>query len=262
MTRTIRDLFADASGDVDGVYVAWQGDTVDLLQNAPADQFRSILAARLSTLADLMAAADPEFAQAVGAVGRAYANYDFLRTRLLTVAQTNKLSLEYTNRRPADQPHWSNLRFIYSHQPASAAAVMTLNAAASLHHEQAAGESSRLRDVQLAGQVDRKLGEFGSFGPAVLTLAGYYQWMKDDALILVPPGAAAPGSAIELPDDAAKLLGTKGHIGVIQGKVSITLGEAVKVPLSVTWASRKELINEKDVRGQIGLTLDIDQLLH
>jgi len=40
------------------------------------------------------------------------------------------------------------------------------------------------------------------------------------------------------------------------------LTEAVKVPFSITWATRKELIKNKDVRGQIGLTLDIDQLLH
>jgi hypothetical protein len=34
----------------------------------------------------------------------------------------------------------------------------------------------------------------------------------------------------------------------------------VKVPLSVSWSNRTELIEESDVRGQIGLTLDVDGL--
>ena len=84
--------------------------------------------------------------------------------------------------------------------------------------------------------------------------------MKDDALISIGPGNIAPGSGIVLPQPAVKLLGTKGSIGVFQGKLSLPLGQTMKVPLSVTWANRTELINEKEVRGQIGVTLDMDSL--
>jgi hypothetical protein len=262
VTRSIADLFADPEGAVREVYLAWQERTVELLQDAPVETFRTVLAGRIAMLPGLIEAADPKFAESAAAVARAYANYDVLRSRLLTAAQTNKFSIEYTNRRPADQPDWSNLRLIYSHQPASAAAVVTLNAAASMYHATTDPASSRVRDVQLAGQIDRRLGDVGALGPAVLTLAGYYQWMKADALILLPAGTTAPGSGIELPDEASTLLGTRGHIGVFQAKVSITLSEAIKVPFSMTWATRKELVNEQDVRGQVGLTLDIDQLLH
>jgi hypothetical protein len=122
-------------------------------------------------------------------------------------------------------------------------------------------DAGRLRDLQVAGQVDRRLGDDGSLGRPVLSLAAYYQWMRADALILIPQGTTAPGSSIELPAEASTLLGTKGHLGVVQAKLSLRLTDSVKIPLSMTWATRKELIKEKDVRGQIGLTLDIDQVL-
>jgi hypothetical protein len=47
---------------------------------------------------------------------------------------------------------------------------------------------------------------------------------------------------------------------VAQGKLSVSLSDAVKVPLLVTWASRQELIDADEVRDQLGLTLDLDQL--
>lgn len=108
-----------------------------------------------------------------------------------------------------------------------------------------------MRDVQFAGQVDRRVGDLGSLGQATLTLAGYYQWLKEDAVVT----GLALSAGHSLPD-------TKGHICVFQAKLSLSLSPVAKVPLSMTWASRRELIDERDVRGQVGLTLDLDQLLH
>ena len=54
--------------------------------------------------------------------------------------------------------------------------------------------------------------------------------------------------------------GFAGRNGIIQGKVTLPLGDTVRVPLSVTFASRSELIAESEVRGHIGLTLDLDGL--
>jgi hypothetical protein len=81
-------------------------------------------------------------------------------------------------------------------------------------------------------------------------------------LIKIPAGTVAPGSGIELPAEAATLLDTKGNIVVFQAQLTIPMGETVRVPFSVTWASRSELLKEKDVRGQIGMTLDLDGLFH
>ena len=83
--------------------------------------------------------------------------------------------------------------------------------------------------------------------------------MKDDAVVTLGPGNMAPNTGIVLPDGAATVLGTKGHIGVAQLRFSLALNRVVRMPLSVTWATRRELIKEEDVRGQVGLTLDLDQ---
>jgi hypothetical protein len=65
-----------------------------------------------------------------------------------------------------------------------------------------------------------------------------------------------------LADGSATVLGTKGHIGVLQAKLSVPLGEVVKVPFSVTWSNRRELIPEKSTfRGQVGLAIDVDALM-
>ena len=56
------------------------------------------------------------------------------------------------------------------------------------------------------------------------------------------------------------LLGTKGHIGVVQGKLTIPINGIVRVPISVTWSNRTELIKQEDLRGQIGLTFDLDNV--
>lgn len=261
LTAAISALFSDGAGDV---YDAWVAETLPLLQSAvgaPAfyDQFDASLAALVARLQDT----DTAFLRNVAGLRRAYANYFAVRDRMLEKAQSNKASLEFTNHRPLDQPQTSNLRLIYSHQPTRAPSVMTFNAGLSWYDDDVAGTTaSKLRDVQLAGQIDRPLGAVGALGPASLTIAGYYQWMKADALIAIGEGTTVPGTGIELPATAAAVLGTKGHIGVAQAKLSFSLSDVLKVPFSITWASRRELIKEKDVRGQVGLTVDLDQVLH
>ncbi|HEX6186575.1 MAG TPA: hypothetical protein VFZ40_00730 [Pyrinomonadaceae bacterium] len=47
----------------------------------------------------------------------------------------------------------------------------------------------------------------------------------------------------------------------VQGKVKIPLFEGVDFPISLTYANRTELINERDVRGQFGFTFDTAKLL-
>ncbi len=46
----------------------------------------------------------------------------------------------------------------------------------------------------------------------------------------------------------------------LQGKVKIPIAEGVELPLSLTFANRKDLINERDVRGQFGFTFDSAKL--
>jgi hypothetical protein len=53
-----------------------------------------------------------------------------------------------------------------------------------------------------------------------------------------------------------------GNIGVFQAKYSIPIGDSgVQIPISFTASNRTELVKEKDVRGNIGITFDLDKLL-
>jgi len=258
LTLAVAGAFKGATSEE---YLQWRGDILTAINNAVDErEIKAILTRQLDAVVPILERANPTQADALRTLRRAYSNYFLVRDGLLREAQVHKMSLEYVNSHPQNQPNRSSVRFIYSHQPSSAPAVITLNMALTMYNALQTGASHRLRDVQVAAQLDRSLGDIGSFGRASLALAGYYQWMKDDALISIGPGNIAPGSGIVLSQPAVKLLGTKGSIGVFQGKLSLPLGQTMKVPLSVTWANRTELINEKEVRGQIGVTLDMDSL--
>jgi hypothetical protein len=222
----------------------------------------STLAARLELLVPVLSGIDSTFDKNILAVRRAFSNFLLVQDDLIRQAQTQKFSVEYRNLHPLSEPNRSNVRLIYSHQPTNAPAIITINAAVSFYHSDSPLLASKFRDVQIAAQLDRKLREIPQFGQATLTLAGYYQWMKEDQLITFAAGSTVPGTGIVLPGTAAKLLGTKGSTGIAQAKIAFPLGNSVKIPLSVTWASRNELIKESSVKGQVGFTLDVDQFFH
>ena len=245
------------------LYSNWRAaSSTELLATTDFEQFKRRLADRLDVLIVLLREEmDFDFDAQVASLTRAYADYFTVRDDLIRELHSHKASIEYLNQRTLNQPTVSTIRFIYSHQPTAAPVLLTLNFGGSFYHEAAANASDvRWKDVQLAGQLDRSLGALGDAGNLVLSLAGYYQWMKDDALISIPAGTLAPGTSIALPGEAATLLNTKGHISVVQGRLTLPVNDTVKIPLSVTWANRTELIQEDDVRGQIGLSLDIDSL--
>ncbi|MBZ5494059.1 MAG: hypothetical protein LAO76_24315 [Acidobacteriia bacterium] len=259
LAASVEALFGDTN--IQPVYLAWQTETLAILQAAPQAEFKQKLGQQLDILIDKLATLSPDFYTKVATLRRASQNYLSERDDLLQAIQSHKFSVEYTNLHSLNQPSTSNVRLIFSHQPSAAPILLTANAAVTWYNSLPATTSaSRLRDVQAAGQLDRRLGVIPNLGNAVMTLAGYYQWMKEDALITIGPGNVAPGSGILLPGTAATLLGTKGNIGVVQGRLTLPINNTIKIPISVTWSNRKELINESETRGQVGITLDLDSL--
>ena len=259
LSQSIGDLFGDTAPDA--VYVKWQAETLSVLKSASKDQFKKTLAQQLDSLMDQSLAANSDFIPKIAAIRRSSQNYFFERDTLLQQIQSHQFSVEYTNLHALNQPTTSNVRFIYSDQPSVTPLLITANAAITWYNSVPTGVTTgRLRDVQAAAKIDRRLGVIPNLGNAVLTIGGYYQWMKDDALIEIGPGNVAPGSGIVLPGTAATLLGTKGNIGIVQGRVTLPIGSTIKVPLSLTWSNRTELIKESDTRGQIGVTFDVGSL--
>jgi hypothetical protein len=100
----------------------------------------------------------------------------------------------------------------------------------------------RIRDFQFAGQFDIPLGDVRDFGHFVLFGAGRYERLLENASTDV---------GIVLPN-------TKGDIGYFQLGVKVPIkGTGFKIPFSVTFANRTELVKEKTIRGNIGFTLGI-----
>jgi hypothetical protein len=255
-------VLPDKRGKPECVYDEWVEQTIPKLQHAANwEQFKQTLQTQLDDLITRLTKAVPDFHDRTAKVSQAARAYFALRDNLVKSIQTHQFTLEYTNQHAINQPSTSNVRVIYSDQPGQAPILLTVNGAVTFYNSVPTGfTATNLRDVQVAGQMDRRLGTFANFKNAVFTLGAYYQWMKDDALINIGPGNVAPGSGIVLPGPAAQLLGTKGNIFVAQAKLTVPINNTFKVPISVTGANRKELINEQDIRGQVGITVDLDTL--
>lgn len=173
-------------------------------------------------------------------------------------------AIEFTYTRPKNQPELANLRYVGSGGfGANEEWRGTVNAALDFYASKAGAPNvGTFRDVQLSAQLDLV---FFAKRPLTLTwsLAGYYQWMKERALIVIPAGDVAPGTNIPLAGPAVTLLAPEGNIGLAQCKFTFAVRDTkFKFPLSFTYANRTELIKPKHNvwGGQFGISYDFDSL--
>jgi hypothetical protein len=182
------------------------------------------------------------------------------------------LSFEYDLNRPTGQPSNSVVRGIYqkTFRPkdpkANPLLVLTANGAISWYNSNQSDVpgAQTLRDVQLAAELGHDFSVNSSvLGQLNFTLstAGYFQYQNSPAILNVTPGTPVDGvTFVGLPTTATKAFADKGNLGLWQMKVTTGSGTAVKVPLSVTWASRTELITTPTWKAQIGVSYDFDSL--
>jgi hypothetical protein len=246
-------------------YATLRGDYSKKLQGATAPAaFESLFAEYLSKVEILARRDVPDFDQSVIRLLSAYQQYAGRYNSLISeLAGKPQFSFEYTFRRPVNQPETHNVRFVAAVNPYGGSSLLSLNVASTFYRSLPAGSNyGRVRDFQASAQFDRPLGDIVTH-PAVLTVAGYYQYQFDPTVITFDSTNLVPGTNIILPSNAQALLGTKGNLGILQGKVTIKLGASgAQIPLGVTWASRTNLINATDVRGQIGLTYNFDAIFN
>lgn len=240
----------------------WRIAFMAALQSAPRGGLMRTLQEQLDDLIVKMAVKDPQLMLKARTAQSAITAYFLKRDEVLRDLQTNKFSVEFNGLHPLGQPNLSNIRVIYSHQPTDAPLLLTFNSAVEWYNSVPQGvDVGRLRDIQVAAQLDRRLGTIPQLGTAVLTVGFYYQWQREPALISISEGDAVPGNGIVLPGAESTLLATKGNIAIGQVKMTLPIKNGVvKVPVSFSWSNRSELINESEKRGQIGLTLDLDSV--
>lgn len=138
---------------------------------------------------------------------------------------------------------------------------LTGNFTASLYAKVPTGASyGRFRDFQASAEFDKPFGGTVAEPRGVFSLAGYGQYQYDPTVLNITSGNLVPGTNISLPANAQVLLGTKGWIGVAQGKIVFNLSKGLSIPVALKWSNKTDLTKGNDVRGQLGLSYDLSAL--
>jgi hypothetical protein len=245
---------------------AWFKASVASVRAAGPDRQKVVqaLTAALQEIVTKARVGAPDFQAHVDEALAAYSRFFLAQDDLIDTLATRKvLAFEYTSTRPVAQPSLSNYRVILDY-PFSPRTKLVANGAFTFYDSVPSGQAivTRYRDAQIGAQLDHGLRDAAILGPAVLSLAAYYQYQHSPALLDVDPARAIAGvTFVELPTDAKKVFATAGDIFLVQGKLSLVPpGSAIKVPISITWSNRTELIDEPVWRGQIGVSYDLDSL--
>jgi hypothetical protein len=124
----------------------------------------------------------------------------------------------------------------------------TFNGAVSRYRSTPTGADQALKSIELTAQLEHPLGN-GMPAP-IVTFATRYSYLPNDTVASTGGAVVSVGTA------------PRGHLGFFQAKLTVPIKDSgAKVPISVTAANRTELIQEKDVRGSIGITFDMDTFM-
>jgi len=187
---------------------------------------------------------DADTTTALGDFGQAVRTFEQQRTGLLDRVRHGLLiTFEYANNRQVDDTSTSTLNFIV--EKGRGGTDFTFNASSDLVNGTLTPlMPDRMRDVQLSAQLDVPLLRRADTGLFLFSISGKYQYLKRDPAFGVSTLATPSAS-----------------LAVAQMKFTIPMGTSgTKIPLSISFANRTELINEHEIRGNIGVTYDLDAL--
>jgi hypothetical protein len=241
---------SDATNQVDEAlkkeprFAEWRAATDAAIRSATSEAREAVFIDRL--LAFRALDLSPDTRAAFARATTAYRTYLKQRQGVLDgIAKAGVVSLEYTNSRPRDLPRTSNFRLI-ADGPFIGGSITGNLSLTLFDGEKPPDADNDIRDVQAAFQYDFTLKSRNETAPPVLvSLAVKGQWLAEDVML---KDALFPN--------------TKGTVVTGQLKVTVPVGETpVRIPISLTYSNRTELIKEKIVRGQVGVTFDVDSLL-
>jgi hypothetical protein len=174
------------------------------------------------------------------------------------IAKAPMLTFEYAFERPplvkataatssnvAPDHHTARLIFAASILDAE----YSLTASSTWFHKARPDMSGNFRSAQVGGKIDIPLGELSPLARGVLTFSGLYINLHQRPL----------GFDLKIQDEK---INKPGSIGLFQAKYTIPMSDSgMSVPISFTMSNRTELIKDREIRGNIGLTFDLDKLL-
>ena len=212
---------------------------------------------------DVWAKHDPLFNQKVANVNLSLSEYKALWEQLLEQAKGKPmLTFEYAFNRFPSQPETHDFRFVFGYAPKSALGMLSLNAAVSIYGGTipVGAKYGRLHDGQIAAQYDRPIAMRNNPNQATFSLAAYWQYQPDPSVLNITSGNLAPGTNINLPQDAQVLMGTAGSMWVTQAKFTINGKSGIKVPFAVRWANKTDLLSGNKIGAQVGISYDFSTL--
>jgi hypothetical protein len=171
------------------------------------------------------------------------------------------LTFNYTYSTPQGKPatHTATLAAAYVFKRWNGA-QLNGNAAGSWFASVPAGAAyGRVQSYQLSAEYDQPIGP-KSAPRATLSLAGYGQYQYNPTVLNITAGNLAPGTDIDLPNNAQVLLGTAGWLGVAQAKLVFNVGKGLSIPVAFKWSSKTDLLPGNNWKGQFGITYDFSGL--
>jgi hypothetical protein len=224
----------------------WVNKTNELLKTAGSslDEVQRIIKSQLEVLPVRQLAV--ETTNALTSFANGLDSYLKAKQHLLDkIAKGRVVTFEYTNNREVSAPDTSNFNFI-AEGGTGGRIDLTANASLTMFNKKPVGMNiNRIRDFQFAGQLDVPLGDVLGLGQSVLSFSGRYERLMENAI--TQAGTIVPN--------------TKGDIAYGQLKLTIPIkGTGFKIPFSMTFSNRTELIKEREVRGNFGFTFDLDTL--
>jgi hypothetical protein len=232
-------------------FQTWERETAAAVEKVRTSDAGRPADARISSLTEVLASAEgriplpadlsTETRAALSTYDQSTSEFAMARQEVLRDIRKGLLAtFEYTNDRPLKGPQTSNARLVGA---VGGAVDLTGNASVTVFDSIPMGVTRRVRDYQLAGQIDVKMGTALSAGAYILSLSGKWVRQLEDSVS----------------DAGVVLPGTKGSIATGQLKLTIPVkGSGARIPLSLTFANRTDLIKERIVRGNVGVSFDLD----
>lgn len=169
---------------------------------------------------------------------------DLLDQALNVLANKPTLTLAYFNERGSGTPNYSVGKVMYEKKPQGFMQI-DANISASFYGKPDPLKNEKtFRDATAALQFQQNLGRSPFLhtdddkSQITLAFAGRYERLQENRGI--------PGK--------------KADIAVANWKIEVPIGQGVSLPISITYANASELIKEQDVRGNFGITFDLDKL--
>lgn len=240
---------------VDPAMQSWYEQTQAKLAAASDPEVSGVLQAALDNLP--IDNLQPETVLALEAIERAMGAYQSARDDV--VQRINRglvVTLEYLNKREVNLPDTSNFMFIAEKGTGGGKVNFTFNGSLTIFNNldslrnfvianPTLPQPRRARDFQFAGGIDIPFGNVREFGQFVLFASGKYERLLENATTEL--GEVLPN--------------TTGDIGQFQMGLKIPVAKTgFKIPVSITFANRTELIKERTVKGNFGFSLDLDTL--